>query len=114
MNRLIKTVVFGLFTSTIALVTFSQAALADQRDFTLENNSDSTILSVYVAPSTSDSWGSDVLGDDVLLPGYRMPIRFNSRFMYTCYYDIMVVTDDLQSSDVRDVDLCSTSTVYFS
>lgn len=113
MNRLIKAVVSGVVISALAIVTFSEAALADPRDFTFENNSDSTILSVYVSPATSRWWGSDVLGDEVLPPGYRMPIRFNSYFVYTCYYDVKVVTDDVQSSYTWNMDLCATSIVHF-
>jgi hypothetical protein len=46
-------------------VLFAQAALADPRDFTLENDSLSSLTHVYLSPSSSDSWGNDSVAINV-------------------------------------------------
>jgi hypothetical protein len=38
------------------IVLFSQVVFADPRDFTLENDSSSYIMHLYVSPTSSDSW----------------------------------------------------------
>jgi hypothetical protein len=81
--------------SALAMVVlFSQDALADPRDFTLENASLSYITRVCVSPTSSDSWGDDIRGMDVLPPGERVDITFDASVGRTCIYDILVVTED--------------------
>jgi len=113
-HQLTKSLLIGIVASVLAIVTFSQAAFADPRDFVLKNNSRSTVLSVYVSPTNTNSWGSDVLGWSWLYSGYQIPITFNYwGWGSTCYFDIKFVTTDFEPSYMWDVDLCSTSTINF-
>ena len=101
--------------SALAMVVlFSQVALADPRDFTLENDSLSTITRVYVSPTSSDSWGDDILDVDVLPPGESVDITFDTSVGRTCIYDILVVTEDGSRTRKNRENLCTTTTEYYS
>ena len=101
--------------SALAMVVlFSQVALADPRDFTLENDSLSTITRVYVSPTSSDSWGDDILDVDVLPPGESVDITFDASVGRTCIYDILVVTEDGSRTRKSRENLCTTTTEYYS
>ena len=88
------------------------SAFADERDFTLHNNSSVDIYYVYVSPSTSGFWGEDVLGKDVLPSGNEVDIQFDDPRV-TCVWDIKAVAHDSSAGYVYKVDLCSVSDVYF-
>jgi hypothetical protein len=96
------------------VVLFSQAALADPRDFTLENDSLAYITHVYVSASSSDSWGHDILGVDVLSPGASVDIAFDASIGRTCIYDILVVTEEGARTRKNRENLCTTTTEYYS
>jgi hypothetical protein len=89
-------------------------AQADPRDFTLVNGtSATTLVEVYVSPSSAADWQDDVLGQDVLLPGDSTDINFVGFNTNTCTYDIKVVGKDGTTGELDKVDLCSTTTVTF-
>ena len=49
------------------LFSFSSSVFAGAQDFTLENRTGVTIVSVFVCPNTSKTWGDDIMGQDVLV-----------------------------------------------
>lgn len=112
MKRLFK---FGLPTvfSAIMLAVVSTSAFADPRDFTFQNDSGSYIYHLYVSPSNSSSWGSDVLGRDVLAPGERETIRFNPNIGDSCYYDILVVNADGVRTRKDGENLCAITVEHY-
>jgi hypothetical protein len=72
---------------TCVATTATQAAL-----FFVENNGTHTVVSLWVSPTWSDRyWGHDVLGDDVLRPGYDV-----REYVAACPADIRVLYDDGQ------------------
>src|SRR5579884_42208 len=78
----------------------TSAAQRDIRDFTLYNRSYyTTIVHVYVSPSSSNYWGDDVLGDQVIVPGD--------------YYDIRIDGDDGSTTYDWNTNLCEVSSVTF-
>lgn len=106
---------FGAAISAFAIAIVSvQAVLADPRDFTLENDSLSTVVHLYVAPSSSTNWGDDVLGVDVLGPGESVDITFDTSLDRTCIYDLLVVTEDGARTRKNRENLCTTTTEYYS
>ena len=113
MRRFILAPLAALAIGTTLLLSPGSAS-ADQRDFTLYNNSRTTIARVYVSPSSSDRWGSDWLGSDVLHPGASVRLSFYS-FVNpgACRYDVRLVRSD--GSDVirSDVNLCTTTSLTF-
>ena len=94
------------------LLATATSAFADERDFTLHNNSSVDIYYVYVSPSSSNFWGGDVLGEDVLPSGDLVDITFDDP-RTTCVWDIKAVARDSSEGYIYKVDLCSVSDVYF-
>lgn len=89
--------------------------LADERDFTLINNSSVVLARVYVSPADVDDWQEDVLGQDVLNPGDSVNIHFSPNDgSDTCLYDIRVDGQGGEQGVLYKIDLCSTGTVTFS
>jgi len=113
-NRLFR---IGLPAAVAALTLaggMAQGALADPRDFTLENDSLSYITEVYVSPTSSSNWGDDILGVDVLAPGRSVDISFDPNSGSTCIYDLLVVTQDGTQTRKNRENLCTTTTEYYS
>src|SRR5881392_1641445 len=71
-----------------AMLLAPHSAFADQRDFTLVNQTGRTITNAYVSSSANTNWGHDVLGRDVLLPGRSTDIEFSGGSRAQCFYDI--------------------------
>jgi hypothetical protein len=88
------------------------SAFADERDFTLHNDSSVDIYYVYVSPSTSDFWGDDVLDEDVLPSGDQVDVTFDDP-RTACVWDIKAVANDGSAGYIYKVDLCSVSDVHF-
>jgi|SRR5579883_1425692 hypothetical protein len=93
----------------------TSAAQRDIRDFTLYNRSYyTTIVHVYVSPSSSNYWGDDVLGDQVIVPGDYADISFSPYAGFnTCYYDIRIDGDDGSTTYDWNTNLCEVSSVTF-
>ncbi len=91
----------------------SRAAFADQRDFTLVNDSQVVIDEVYVSTVKTDDWEEDVLGRDRLDSGESTVITFSRGVAGTCAYDIKVVTAQNRSFELSNVNLCKTNDVIF-
>ena len=114
MKRLPRIALPATVAAFIVISILPQGALADPRDFTLENDSLSYITHVYVAPSRSDSWGEDILGIDLLSPGDSVDISFDPNIGSTCIYDILVVTEDGSRTRKNRENLCTITTEYYS
>jgi hypothetical protein len=84
------------------IVHFNKVVLADPRNFTLEMAYPSHIIHLYMSPTSSDSWGDDILDVDVLPPGESVDITFDASVGRTCIYDILVVHDDEPNTTQRD------------
>jgi hypothetical protein len=91
-----------------------QSVFADQRDFTLVNNTSIPLKSVYVSAADTNSWEEDVLGRDILAAGDSVNISFPKAEAGVCVYDIKVLGPVGESGFLYGVNLCSTSTVTFS
>ncbi len=96
------------------LLAFAQSALADPRDFQLNNNSAVDVAQLYVSPSATDDWGDDILGSQVLPAGQFASVNFARFDGATCNFDLKVVTVSGGESYLYKVDLCSVSNVNYS
>ena len=90
----------------LVVVANAQAAKADQRDFTLHNETNVNIQALHISNSGDDKWSGDILGVDELLPDESTDIVFEDNSA-SCLYDIRAVTDDGEI-DERQVNLCET------
>jgi hypothetical protein len=69
---------------------------------TIQNVSNYVIHEMYMTANDDNSWGPDLLGGDVLLPGEegRVPA-------FSCAeYDLRLIDDDGGECIVNDIDLC--------
>ena len=65
---------------------------------------------IYIGPSSSPNWGPDLLGRNVLANGRNFDVRFPQR-SNECLWDIKVVYNDGDQSELRQVNLCQVSRV---
>ena len=91
---------------------FAATASAAAASFLLVNRGDHTIYHLYVSRHSSGVWGPDILGADVLSPGYQTTISFPEGSFNTCEWDIGVVYSDGHTATDMDEDLCNTGTIY--
>jgi hypothetical protein len=99
----------GLLAAGISLL-LSSAAIAGVQDFTLHNETGVEIHEVYVAPSKSDDWEEDILGDDTLADGESVDITFNDR-QKVSKWDIMIKDEDGNSIEWGGLDLTEIASV---
>jgi len=100
----------------VAAVGFTVPASADdaKQDFKLVNKTGYELKALYVAPSKSDDWQDDVLGQDTLDDGQTVNVHFSPKTK-TCIFDLKVVyTDDDSSAVWQKIDLCSVEKITFS
>jgi hypothetical protein len=93
---------------TIAALAVAGPAFGQEakQDFQLKNKTGYELKALYVAPSKSDDWEDDVLGQDVLADDQAVNIHFNPK-TNTCIYDVKVVYSDDDSSAVwQKINLC--------
>jgi hypothetical protein len=101
-----KTLLFAAFAAVLAIASPASAQDAKQ-DFKLVNKTGYELKALYVAPSKSDQWGDDVLGQDVLSDGQAVNIHF-SPTVKTCKWDLKVTyTDDDSNAVWSEIDLCT-------
>jgi hypothetical protein len=82
-------------------------AHADDRDFTVVNNSTVGITELYVSPSSSSDWGNNLLDGLVIVPGGQVPVHFTGGG--DCIWDIHEVEEDGRTVQGLGLDLCSIS-----
>ena len=75
---------------------------------TIDNDSSYTLIEINLSPTTSISWGPDLLGSDVLAPGEV----FEASGIACDTYDIRVVDDTNDECILDSVDLCLDNAVW--
>src|SRR5580658_3661725 len=97
---------FAAFAAVLAMTGPASAQDAKQ-DFKLVNKTGYELKALYVAPSKSDDWQDDVLGQDVLGDGQAVNVHFSPKTK-ACIYDLKVTYSDDDSSAVWEkIDLCT-------
>ena len=98
-----------LIAAFVAIMAFTAPAGAQdaKQDFKLVNKTGYQLKALYVAPSKSDDWEDDVLGQDTLDDGQAVNVHFNPK-TNTCTFDLKVVYSDDDSNAVwQKIDLCT-------
>lgn len=105
----------GVLTAVLVASAFTTlgSAPSGPQDFTLHNSIGSTIMEVYVSPSTEDDWEEDVLGEDVLPHGESVDITFD-RPASEADWDLKVVNEAGRSFVWKKLDLTTISEVTIS
>ena len=96
----------------LAAALLATPALAGRQDFTLINRTGHVIVTLSVSPSSSNRWGPDLLGREVLANNEEASVSFDNDEEH-CLYDIRVTFDDGTANDERGVNLCEVSFVEF-
>jgi len=104
MKRLLLTAfLMGTAISALPPTAWGQDA---KQDFSLVNKTGYELGKVFVAPSHSDDWADDVLGQDTLGNNEVVDIKFH-RANKTCQWDLKVVyTVDGSNAVWHDINLC--------
>jgi hypothetical protein len=92
--------------------TETAAPAGDQtnQNFTINNQTGHTVMTLNVSPSNENAWGPDILGSNVLSNGESASVTF-PRAETQCQWDIRATYDDGDTTDVRGVNLCELTTV---
>jgi S1-C subfamily serine protease len=72
-----------------------------------------TVFYVYISPSSSNSWGSDFLGEDILRNGQTLTIRSLLSAGANGLYDIRLVDEDNDIYTKRSIRLSQNQTIEF-
>ena len=103
---MIKVSLAAAFAATLAVAVPAHAQDAKQ-DFQLVNKTGYELKALYVAPSKSEDWQEDVLGQDVLGDGSAVNIHFSPKTK-TCNFDLKVTYSEDDSNAVWEkIDLCT-------
>ncbi len=97
--------------AALVMMPMTQAMAAGQQDFKLINRTGQQVDYVYVGPSSSNTWGRDILGRDNVLPSGR---SYNITFRpetETCKWDIRLEFEGGKTAETFNVDLCTVSEV---
>lgn len=110
MNR-IKSLVLIAGVVVAALVSAPvHAAQEKNLDFKLINSTGLGIDKVFLSPSSSEKWGEDVMGRDVLKNGESVDIKFHSSET-ECKWDLKVVDEEKDPIIWTGLNLCSTESI---
>jgi hypothetical protein len=90
------------FAAVLALGVAGCSAEDADASLTIENASSYTLVEIYLSPVDAESWGSDLLGSELLEPGDILEVS-----AIACdVYDILVTDETGADCVLTDVDLC--------
>ena len=94
-----------IFAAAALFVGLLTTAHASDADFKLVNKTGYQIDEVYVAPSSSQNWGSDIMGSAAVPNGTSVNITF-PHSSSACKFDIRVKYNDGDTAEWSNIDLC--------
>lgn len=95
-----------------ALLAATPLAAQQDRRIAVHNHLREPIYFLYWSNTATDDWGSDQLGDDVLMPGNRQVFDIDDG-SGACRFDFKVVTKTGKEYTRANVDVCVESSVEF-
>jgi hypothetical protein len=95
----------GLFSAFALSLTLALPANALERNVTVINDTDFTIVRFYGSNKGSDSWEEDILGSDVLAPHSKVSINFDDGTGY-CKFDFRAEFNDGDVLVRKDINIC--------
>lgn len=108
--RALRTALFAVVWALIA----TQAASACNKTFVAYNHTDSSIVRLYVAPSSSNNWEDNVLGsDNSIEPDTYKRINMSGDTRNLSLYDVRAVLDDGTRIQGGKINLCRAQAVHF-
>jgi hypothetical protein len=104
-----KLLILGLF---LLAGTFSVSA-QNLPSVRITNNTGFDVYYVYISPSSSDDWGEDMLGDDILLDGYSVDIQLGYPLSRVSTYDIYLEDEEGDTYSKYEVKLTNNARIVF-
>jgi hypothetical protein len=101
-----------LLGATLAALTFGSAALAEDLEFFLINESSADLIGFNVSAATSDAWEGNLLEGGYLAPGYEIGVVIADG-LSTCVYDIRGQFSDGAEFEDYGLDLCDLGSYTF-
>ena len=103
-NLLKSAIVAGMINAAFGV------AAAEAGEVLVNNRTSTPIYYIYVSPSSSDYWGPDRLGTQVLMPGDTgvFPVANND-----CVVDVKLVDQDGDSHVTWGLNACTSATVNY-
>lgn len=99
----------GYIAAAFAALTLAAAPAVAQTtedvNFTLNNRTGSTLVTLQIGESTNPEWGDDILGVDMVAAGDSVDITINDD-LEDCQYDLRATFDDGDTLDVRRINMC--------
>lgn len=95
----------SVMVAAFGALAFCAPAFASDADFKLVNKTGYQIDSVFVAPTSSSSWGDDIMGREAVPDGSTVNVTF-AHGGSACRFDIHVKYNDGEQAEWVDVDLC--------
>ena len=94
---------FFAVTAIAAAATLTGCVVQADEDasLTVYNESSFVIEELYLTEVDSPTWGSDLLGSDVLFPGEAIELGVDCD-----YYDALVIDETGLECEILDIDLC--------
>jgi hypothetical protein len=112
-RRWIRTGILAGLAAVLGLGAAVPAALADERDFTLVNDSSRAIVDLYITHVSEPGWSDNILGEDSLDAGGQVQVLFADPDPGFCNYSVKVITETGETAIVDGVNLCETNIVAF-
>ncbi|WP_088245202.1 hypothetical protein [Kiloniella majae] len=85
---------------------------AEDLEFLLVNESNSSVVAFYVSPSNSGMWESDLMEGGYLAPNYEIDVLIGDG-LTTCVYDIRADFKDGETVEDYGLDLCELGSYTF-
>ena len=103
---------FGVFVLAVVVLVYMLTAVlagdSHDRHVVVVNNSSYIMTKFYASNKSMRNWEEDILGTDVLPPGYRVRINVDDGSGY-CIYDFKAVFSNGKKLEKFDVNVCITS-----
>lgn len=93
------------------LFLFNSTTQAQSQNFEMTNGTGYTIVDVFISPSESESWGSDVIPKDMILDGETFNFTFDGISPEKCMWDILFTSEDGNKYYMRGLNLCEITTI---
>lgn len=101
LKRLVMTLcAIGLSTAATGCIIETDGGVVDST-LLVSNQSRYVLTEIYLTDSGSSSWGPNLIGGDVLLPGEEYTLGVDCGF-----YDALIVAEDGVECEQLDLDLC--------
>jgi hypothetical protein len=109
MKRALATILLLLGVSGCIIVDEDPVVVdrGEDSSLTIENQSDFALAEIRVTEVSNPSWGPNLIGGDVLLPGESITVLLDCNT-----FDVLVVDEDDFSCELQGLDLCFDDAIW--